>query len=102
MGIGLRHLGWGAGHKAFWRLEAAHWYCKGIVQRSRGLVFDEATSALDYETEKEVMKSIHNSNRDLTLLIVAHRLSTLQQCDRIIELSHGEIKRQCSYSDILD
>jgi len=48
------------------------------------------------------MKSIHNSNRDLTILMVAHRLSTLQRCDRIIEFSHGEIKRQCSYSDIVD
>jgi len=75
---------------------------RALYKEAEVLVFDEATSALDYETEKEVMKSIHNSNRDLTILMVAHRLSTLQRCDRIIEFSHGEIKRQCSYSDIVD
>jgi len=75
---------------------------RALYKEAEVLVFDEATSALDYETEKEVMKSIHNSNRDLTILMVAHRLSTLQRCDRIIEFSRGEIKRQCSYSDIVD
>ncbi|AZQ61905.1 ABC transporter ATP-binding protein [Flammeovirga pectinis] len=51
------------------------------------LFFDEATSALDNETEKEITASINKlSHTDLTIIIIAHRLSTLEECDRIIEL----------------
>ena len=65
------------------------------------LIFDEATSALDSETEQEVMKAINKLDKDLTILIIAHRLTTLKSCDRIIKLdknhkiqilSHEEIK----------
>jgi ATP-binding cassette subfamily B protein len=55
------------------------------------LVFDEATSALDNKTEKSVMDAIEGLNKDLTILIIAHRLTTLSVCDRIIELKNGSI-----------
>jgi len=58
------------------------------------LVLDEATSALDTETEREIMEEIYRIGRDKTLMIIAHRLSTLKGCDRILEISHGEIKKK--------
>ena len=66
------------------------------------IIFDEATSALDNETEKEVMKSIDKISSELTLIIVAHRLTTLKKCDKIIELSNGEIKRIGTYEEIIN
>lgn len=53
------------------------------------IVLDEATSALDNETEKEVMKAINNMNGKKTMIIIAHRLSTLEGCDQIIKLENG-------------
>ena len=55
------------------------------------LVFDEATSALDEETEKEVMQSIHHLNKEITILIISHRESTLIGCDQVIDILDGKI-----------
>ena len=55
------------------------------------LVFDEATSALDSETENAVMSAIDSIDVETTVLIIAHRLSTLKNCQRIIELKGGRI-----------
>ncbi len=65
------------------------------------IVFDEATSALDSETELAVMQSIEELSRDLTLLIIAHRLSTLKNCTMIVDLDGGIIKRIGTYEDIV-
>ena len=65
------------------------------------IIFDEATSALDNETEQTVMQAIEGLSKDLTLLIIAHRLTTLKSCTKIIELSEGVIKRAGSYEDIV-
>jgi ABC-type multidrug transport system fused ATPase/permease subunit len=56
------------------------------------LVFDEATSALDNETEQSVMKAIDSLSKDLTILIIAHRLTTLNQCDHVYEINDGLIR----------
>jgi len=63
---------------------------RALYKQAQVLVFDEATSALDYETEEAVMKSIENLNPELTVLIISHRVSTLKNCDEIIELEHGK------------
>jgi ABC-type multidrug transport system fused ATPase/permease subunit len=55
------------------------------------LIFDEATSALDSVTEKAVMETINSLGGQRTVLIVAHRISTLDHCDRIIKMEEGEI-----------
>jgi ATP-binding cassette, subfamily B, bacterial PglK len=55
------------------------------------LILDEATSALDSLTEDGVMDSIYELNGERTILIIAHRLSTLKHCDKIIELRNGKI-----------
>jgi ATP-binding cassette subfamily B protein len=57
------------------------------------IIFDEATSALDTETERAVMDEINGLDKHLTLIIIAHRKSTLDKCDVIIELESGMIKR---------
>lgn len=55
------------------------------------IVFDEATSALDNLTEAEVMQAIDALPGDKTVLMIAHRLSTVKRCDRIIVLAHGKV-----------
>ena len=57
------------------------------------LVLDEATSALDSETEEEIMKEIYDVSKDRTLIIIAHRLTTLKDCDRIFVINNGEVER---------
>ncbi|MEZ4720826.1 MAG: ABC transporter ATP-binding protein [Flavobacteriales bacterium] len=75
---------------------------RAIYGGAQVLFFDEATSALDNETEKEVTEAIHKlSNDDLTLVIVAHRITTLKYCDRIIELENGKVVRETAYDDLI-
>ena len=64
---------------------------RALYHKSSVLVFDEATSALDTETETEIMSEISNLKGDQTIIVIAHRLSTLKHCDRILELSKGSI-----------
>lgn len=59
------------------------------------LIFDEATSSLDYETEKNVMDSIYKLKGKKTIIIVAHRLSSLNKCDTIYKLGSGKLKEEC-------
>ena len=56
------------------------------------LVLDEATSSLDYETENEIVNSIVNIKGKQTIIIVAHRLSTVQICNRVLLMENGKIK----------
>ena len=67
---------------------------RALYKKAQILVFDEATSALDNSTEDEVMKGIEDLSRSFTVVMVAHRLSTLVSCDRVIELKHGRVARQ--------
>ena len=59
---------------------------RALYKQASVIIFDEATSALDAETEEAVMKAIEGLGRDLTLLIVAHRLSTLHGCDKVVDV----------------
>ena len=65
------------------------------------LVFDEATSALDGNTEADVMKEINNLSLQKTIVIVAHRLSTVKSCEKIYFLSNGELVDSGSYDELL-
>ena len=58
------------------------------------LVFDEATSALDNATERAVMEAINSFHGKKTLLIIAHRLNTLEQCDILYRVENGKITVQ--------
>lgn len=64
---------------------------RALYRDARVLVLDEATSALDINTEEAVMATIDGLSDELTIIIIAHRLSTLQRCDRVIRLEHGKV-----------
>jgi ATP-binding cassette, subfamily B, bacterial PglK len=74
---------------------------RALYKQATVIIFDEATSALDNETESEVMQAISNLGSDLTILMVAHRLTTLKNCSKIIELESGCVKRFGSYQEII-
>ena len=74
---------------------------RALYKKADVIVFDEATSALDNETEREVMESIKGLSEDLTIVIVAHRLTTLKDCDTIIELKNGIIHKIGTYNNLV-
>lgn len=65
------------------------------------LVLDEATSALDNRTERAVMDAVHNLAHAKTLIMIAHRLSTVEECDQIFMLEHGRCVAAGSYENLL-
>jgi ABC-type multidrug transport system fused ATPase/permease subunit len=65
------------------------------------LILDEATSSLDQATEKKIMKSVQFLKRKKTLIIITHRLSTVENCDKIFFIDKGKITRQGSPEKIL-
>ena len=75
---------------------------RALYKQADVIIFDEATSSLDNETEQAVMQAIDGLSKDLTLLIIAHRLTTLKNCTQIVELGGGGIKRIGSYQDIVN
>ena len=75
---------------------------RALYKQADVIVFDEATSALDNQTEAAVMEAIDSLHPDLTILIVAHRLTTLRGCDLIVELDRGTIRRTGSYRDLIE
>ncbi|MFH0959998.1 MAG: ABC transporter ATP-binding protein [Pseudomonadota bacterium] len=75
---------------------------RALYKDASVLVFDEATSSLDNQTEQAVMNSIEGLHRDLTILIIAHRLTTIQRCDMIVELVNGWVVAQGTYEELLE
>lgn len=75
---------------------------RALYKQNSVIVLDEATSALDNTTERSVMNSIEKANDEVTLIIVAHRLTTLKNCTHIVELEEGKIKQIGSYADIVE
>jgi ATP-binding cassette subfamily B protein len=75
---------------------------RALYKQASFLVLDEATSALDNITEQFLMESIEGLNRDFTILIIAHRLTTVQKCDIILELKDGQLVAQGSYEQLLE
>ncbi len=74
---------------------------RAVVANPPILVFDEATSALDTDSEKKVQDAIDDATRNRTVLIVAHRLSTILKSDRIVVLEHGSIVGLGSHQELL-
>jgi ATP-binding cassette subfamily B protein len=74
---------------------------RALYKRASVLVLDEATSALDNATEQSVMEAIEGLDRDLTILLIAHRLTTVRRCDTIAELEHGRVVAQAPYEELL-
>ncbi|ACX83179.1 Alpha-hemolysin translocation ATP-binding protein HlyB [Aggregatibacter actinomycetemcomitans] len=74
---------------------------RALVNNPRILIFDEATSALDYESENIIMHNMHKICQNRTVLIIAHRLSTVKNADRIIVMDKGEIIEQGKHQELL-
>lgn len=74
---------------------------RALYKQADIIVFDEATSALDSATEKVVMNAINNLSSNLTLIIVAHRITTLEGCDTIVKLSKIGMVTVGKYNDIM-
>jgi ATP-binding cassette subfamily B protein len=64
---------------------------RALYSQASVIIFDEATSALDNVTEKEVMRAIESLSHQFTIILIAHRLSTVEKCDRIFQLSQGRL-----------
>lgn len=74
---------------------------RALVQKTEIILFDEATSALDNETQSKIQQAIQNLQKDYTILIVAHRLSTVVNSDRILFLNNGRIEAEGTHQDLL-
>lgn len=74
---------------------------RALYKKVSVFVFDEATSALDTETEAAVTEAIEAIGSDITVLMVAHRLSTLRACDVIYQLEAGNIQKSGAYQEIV-
>jgi ABC-type bacteriocin/lantibiotic exporter with double-glycine peptidase domain len=64
-------------------------------------VLDEATSALDNETEELVTESIKSLSGSMTMIIIAHRLSTVAHCDRVYQMESGQIVQAGTYDEVV-
>jgi ATP-binding cassette subfamily B protein len=62
---------------------------RALYKRAHVIIFDEATSALDNETEAAIMETIHRLDGEKTIIIIAHRLSTLEKCGLIVDVSRA-------------
>lgn len=75
---------------------------RALVNNPRILIFDEATSALDYESEHIIMQNMQKICRGRTVIIIAHRLSTVKNADRIIVMEKGHIVEQGKHNQLLE
>lgn len=66
------------------------------------LIMDEATSALDNITERVVMEAVHNIRSDKTIILIAHRLSTVKECDKIFLMEHGRVSDVGTYDELVN
>ena len=74
---------------------------RALVSDPRILIFDEATSALDYESERIIQQNMEHIARDRTVLIIAHRLSTVRRADRIITLERGRLVEDGTHDELI-
>lgn len=74
---------------------------RALYRKASVIVFDEATSALDNVTEKEVMAAINGLSSQFTIILIAHRLSTVENCDRIFELDQGKVVCSGTYQELM-
>jgi ABC-type multidrug transport system fused ATPase/permease subunit len=74
---------------------------RALYHNPKVLVLDEATSALDNKTEKLVMDGLNNLSKDITIIIIAHRLSTVIKCDKIFLLEKGKLKNEGTFEELI-
>ena len=74
---------------------------RGLLRESRILILDEPTSALDPETEEYLVNALHEAAKDKLVIVVAHRLSTISNADKIYFLEAGEVVESGSHSELM-
>ena len=74
---------------------------RALYHNPRVLVLDEATNALDNKTEEAVMDAVNNLNKDITIILIAHRLNTVKNCDIIFKLERGKLVGQGTYEELI-
>ena len=75
---------------------------RALYHNPNVLILDEATSSLDNLTEQAVMEAVHNLGKNLTIVLIAHRLSTVKKCDTIFLLEKGELKGQGTFEELIE
>jgi ABC-type multidrug transport system fused ATPase/permease subunit len=75
---------------------------RALYQNPKVLILDEATSALDNQTEKVVMNAVNNLSKDITIIIIAHRLDTIKKCDKIFLLEKGQLKNEGTFKELIN
>ena len=75
---------------------------RALYRQPQLLILDEATSALDNVTELAVMEAVHNLGHQITIILIAHRLTTVKECDRIYMLDRGEVLATGNYDELLN
>ena len=73
---------------------------RALYHNPQVLILDEATSALDNLTEQKVMEAMNNLGYDVTIIIIAHRLSTVRKCDQIYFLDRGKVKAHGTFEEL--
>jgi len=75
---------------------------RALYHNPKVLILDEATSALDNQTEKAVMDSINNIGKNITIILIAHRLDTIKKCDIIFELNKGQLIGKRKFDELIN
>jgi ATP-binding cassette, subfamily B, bacterial PglK len=75
---------------------------RALYHDPKVLILDEATSALDNQTEKAVMDAVNNLNKGITIILIAHRLNTLKNCDIIFKLDKGHLVAQGTFDELVN
>jgi ABC-type multidrug transport system fused ATPase/permease subunit len=71
-----------------------------VIRRPRILILDEATSALDEESQRRVQGALDNIMKDRTSIVIAHRLSTVEKCARVVVLEEGRLVEEGKFSEL--
>ena len=75
---------------------------RALYHNPQVLILDEATSALDNETEKAVMEAVNNISKDITIILIAHRLNTVKNCDIVFKIEKGQLVSQGTFDQLID
>ena len=75
---------------------------RALYHNPKVLILDEATSALDNDTEEAVMEAVNKLSKDITIIMIAHRLNTVKKCDIIFKLEKGRLVGQGNYDELLN
>ena len=75
---------------------------RALYHNPKVLILDEATSALDNQTEEAVMDAVNNLSKDITIILIAHRLNTVKKCDIIFKLEKGKIVGQGTFDELIN